>query len=206
MSTACARARDALSARLDGEDDDADRTLLEAHLPRCADCRGHAERLAAATRQVRLAAPAEVPDLSAAIVRTAGDRLAGRAAVRHERLGQLRTVLSLAGLVQVVLAIGSLAASGAHSGRDLAALELALGASFLLAATRPHLAGGLVPVIGLVTLASVATVVVEVAAGGVSLLSELTHLVPVVALPVARAIAAHDDGAGRTAGRMGAVT
>lgn len=206
MTTVCARAREASSARLDGEDDDTDRALLAAHLPRCAACREHAQRLAAVTRHARLATSAPVPDLSSAIVRAAGDELVGRAAARRERLGQLRAVLVLAGLVQVVLAVASLPANGAHSGRDLAALELALGASFLVAAARPHLARGLVPVIALVAVASLGTVVLEVAAGGTALLGELTHLVPIVALPVTRAIAAHGDRPAPPPRRIGATT
>jgi predicted anti-sigma-YlaC factor YlaD len=206
VTTVCARAREASSARLDGEDDDADRALLATHLPRCAACREHADRLAAATRHARLAPSATVPDLSSTIVREAGDALVGRATARRERLGQLRAVLTLAGLVQVVLAVASLPASGAHSGRDLAALELALGASFLVAAARPHLARGLVPVIALVALASLGTVVLEIAAGGTALLGELTHLVPVVALPVTRAIADHGDRPAPPPRRIGATT
>ncbi|GAA1526215.1 zf-HC2 domain-containing protein [Dactylosporangium maewongense] len=67
----CAAFREALSARLDGEDEPIEAALTDAHLRRCADCRAWHADAVTATRLFRVqqvpAQPAGVDDLLAAL-------------------------------------------------------------------------------------------------------------------------------------------
>jgi predicted anti-sigma-YlaC factor YlaD len=72
-----------------------------------------------------------------------------------------------------------------HLGRDLGALELALGIGFLVAAYQPHRAAGVLPIAAVAAGVVVVAVAIDLIAGRTSLLAELTHLselVGVVAL------------------------
>jgi predicted anti-sigma-YlaC factor YlaD len=187
----CAATRAAMSARLDDEATDHELELLAEHLPGCAACRDHEVSLRTLARRSRLAAAAEVPDLSADIVRATADAVAGRARRRTERRQQLQVVLGLAAVVQVGLAVVALVTTTTHGVRDLAAVELALGLSFGVAAWRPRHAAGMVPLVALVAAASVVVGAAEVVTGASRLVAELAHLLPLVTLPVIRALA-HD--------------
>lgn len=57
----CMQAREALSARLDGELPELDGVRLDAHLRVCADCRAHAADVAGATEGLRAAALEPAP-------------------------------------------------------------------------------------------------------------------------------------------------
>lgn len=120
------------------------------------------------TADILVAITAEVPDTA--------DR----------RQTNLRGLLALAGLVQVVIAIAALvdAGLGAHPARELAAWQLALGAGFALAAWQPVRAVGLLPIlavaVGFTLVAAIAN-----ALGGTSapsLTDEWVHLVEVIGL------------------------
>ena len=63
----CDALREALSARLDGEDPGVDDAALDAHVAGCRACRAWAEDAAALHRLVRVRAADPVPDLTAAI-------------------------------------------------------------------------------------------------------------------------------------------
>jgi hypothetical protein len=92
--SACARAREQLSARLDGAED-GDRPSLSAHLEHCAGCRAHErdlELLAAAFAALR--EPTSQADLWPAIERRARRR---RAALPAERLAA--ALVGFAGLI-----------------------------------------------------------------------------------------------------------
>ncbi|MFF5231630.1 zf-HC2 domain-containing protein [Dactylosporangium sp. NPDC000521] len=109
----CAAFREALSARLDGEDEPIDAALTDAHLRRCADCRAWHADAVTATRLFRVqqvpAQPAGADDLLAALdahgVLPAADvpsaprsglqRLARPAAWIRGRAGRARVVLAL---------------------------------------------------------------------------------------------------------------
>ena len=64
---ACERWREMLSAQLDGEDDPADRPLVDEHLAGCAGCREWLDR-AASVNRLTSTGMATAPDLSAAIL------------------------------------------------------------------------------------------------------------------------------------------
>jgi predicted anti-sigma-YlaC factor YlaD len=150
----CADWRDLLSARLDGEDDPADRNRTDAHLAGCAGCRGWLDRAATITRLTRTAPAAPVPDLT-------GPILAALPA-RDRRVPLLYGLLAAVGAVQLVLGLAQVGggATGAHSHagagltataghlwHESAAWNVAVGAGFLLVGVRRSRPTGLVPML-----------------------------------------------------------
>lgn len=175
-TSSCQPAREALSADLDGERSDLPPAEAHWHVATCAPCTRYARQLAPVTRQVRVATAEPVPDLTAPILTALA---ADRAAVGDGRLRELRVVVGLAGVVQVLLAIPTLLGTWApaiHAGRDLGALELALGLGLLLAAYQPHRAAGVLPVAAVAVAVVSVFAVVDVTAGRAAVLSELTHV------------------------------
>src|SRR5258705_11566604 len=64
----CTRIRDAISARLDTEDQGVESVVIDAHLETCAACRAFAASAERLHRPSRLAPAPEVPDLTPAIL------------------------------------------------------------------------------------------------------------------------------------------
>ena len=178
----CATIRASLSARLDGEESPVDAALVHRHLEVCATCATFAEELPAVARQLRVATAAEVPDLTAGILAslpTPQER------PRRVSTVQLRLLVALTGVVQVALAIPVLAGAlgpGLHHGRELGALQIAVGIALLLAAWDPVRSAGVLPVIVVVAGATVLIAVVDVAGGRAAVTAELAHLSELVGL------------------------
>lgn len=173
----CDQYREALSARLDGEDEGSAGQRLSVHLASCPGC---AEWYAAAQRVTRLVrvAPAEpVPDLSAAVLAAAGP------ARRRLRPGELllRAALGFVALAQLVLAGPSLlghdavmhSMHGAHEyGTWNAALAVALG----WVAARPRHAAGLLPLLTAFSVGLLVASVADLVDGYVPVARVATHL------------------------------
>lgn len=151
----CARCRDAISARLDGEGSPAEVPLIEAHVAACGSCRRFADDAARITRLARTAVAVEAPDVTAAVL---------AAAPRSRRpalIAALRVLLGLVGLAQLAVAVRGLLAvraSGAehagaylngaslhHFAHESAAWNLALGVGFCWVAWRSTRTSGMVP-------------------------------------------------------------
>lgn len=58
----CTQCREAISARLDGEDTEADRDTLDTHLATCRECRRFADEAARVTMLAHVALATEAPD------------------------------------------------------------------------------------------------------------------------------------------------
>jgi predicted anti-sigma-YlaC factor YlaD len=177
---ACGAVREVLSARLDGEPVDLPLDEVHAHLATCEPCAAFDAALPGVNRRVRVAAADAVPDLTAPILVALTD---DRRSVGDRRLRDLRVLIGLAGAVQLVLAVPvllGLAGPAFHLGRDLGALELALGLGLVLTAYQPHRAAGVLPIAAAATVVVLVGAVVDVAAGRATLAAELTHLSEVV--------------------------
>lgn len=177
---ACGPTRDALSASLDDEAAALPLDTVRHHLAACGPCAAFEASLVAVHRRVRVAAADEVPDLTAAILTAV--RADGRAD-GVERTRQLRGLVALAGVVQLVVALPVLLGAVApdlHLGRDLGAFEMALGAGLLLAAWQPRRAAGVLPIAAVATVLATVGGVLDVMAGRASVLAELTHLTELV--------------------------
>lgn len=162
----CATCREALSARLDGEADDADLILIETHLPTCAQCRAWEHDTARMSRTIRVRPAAGTPDLTAKILSAAVPPPA------RDPWPVWRAVLSVVGLAQFTLGLAQLlgvghiahgADGGAHLFNESAAWNTALGIGFTVAAVWTRLAAGMLPTLavfaGVLTVVSIGDVV-----------------------------------------------
>jgi predicted anti-sigma-YlaC factor YlaD len=208
----CEDFREAISARLDGEDLPGEADAVDAHLRTCADCRAFADRAARVTRltRVRLAEPE--PDLVEAVLAADPPR-----SVRTRAAGAVRLALGGLGVGQAALAISGIAAAAGHDHgavelaggsaehliHESSAWNLAIGVAFLLAATGSRRVTGLVPVLGAFIAALAVLSVLDLVGGRVEVERLLGHglaLAGLVLLIVLRRLADDGgDGAGRAA-------
>ena len=164
MGVKCDVAREALSARMDGEHLHVPGARVDAHLQSCLDCRrwlAEATELAQRTRQAGVNAG---PDLStrivaAAEVAPAGVRL-GRFSLAVSRV--VRYGLGVAGFAQLLVAAAQMSGAdfgmvavhehgpmtGAHLLNESTAWSLALGCGMVLAAIWSRAALGVAVVLG----------------------------------------------------------
>jgi predicted anti-sigma-YlaC factor YlaD len=171
----CDRWRDAISARLDGEDPGIDAALVDAHLERCAACRAFASSAAAARPAQRIGLAAEVPDLS---------RRVRKAVALADRAGRWSIVRALLFVVAVeiiafslpALVLGDEQGTGGHAARHLGAFTAAYGVGLLLVAARPARARTMLPVSVVLAGALVITAVVDLVDGRIPLVGEAQHL------------------------------
>ena len=98
--SSCDDVRLDLSARLDGEVDEATSARLDEHLSTCAACRVHEDALRSVKRAVALQAATPVRDLAPAITR---ELTRGAIAKRKERRSLLRTAIAAAAVTALVL-------------------------------------------------------------------------------------------------------
>ena len=175
-SPVCGLVRESVSASLDGETPVLTRPEVDAHLRDCAACVGHVERLAALDRTTARGDVVPAPARTQAILAALGEQAEARPA---RRMTELRVLVGAAGVAQLLLALPlllGLMGPDAHAGRDLGALQLALGVGFLVAALQPHRAVGVLPV-GIALAGAVLVVATaDVVTGQVTLVEELTHL------------------------------
>jgi predicted anti-sigma-YlaC factor YlaD len=154
----CEQCREALSARLDGEDDPGEQAMVDAHLAGCANCRAWWDDAAAVTRLARTGSAVPAVDVVAAVLPAAPGRGRFRLAVG------LRVLLGGLGAAQVFLGlaqVAALATAGGHAydvtvgggaspnhlWHESAAWNVALGAGFLWVASRRTRPAGIVPVL-----------------------------------------------------------
>ena len=119
----CADARVDLSARLDGELDEATERSLDLHLEQCAACRHEADALRGARRAVRIQPVERVPDLTRRImvaVENDGPRLRNRS----EWASRFK-VAGIAAAISALVFAGASLPLGGHQGDVASAGEIA---------------------------------------------------------------------------------
>jgi predicted anti-sigma-YlaC factor YlaD len=176
----CHDARSLLSASLDGEASAAEEAALGDHLRTCAGCRAFASDADALHRLVRVTPAADVPDLTAAILRSTAagetDRSGGR---------RLRLALVAVALVQVLLALPGVFATAEHTSH-LAAFDLALAAGFVWVAARPARAlSGFLPVGTVLVVVCAGLALADTVRGHGETLRIATHSLAVLGLTAA---------------------
>jgi predicted anti-sigma-YlaC factor YlaD len=152
----CEQIREALSARLDGEDTPDERAAADTHLKGCAACRQWLDDAAAVTRLARVGVVRPGRGVPDAVL----DAVPGRS--RARLVAALRMLLGLVGGVQFLLAVGQVAlpamtgmtmsghAEGAsldHLIHETAAWNLAVGAAFVYIAVRRSRPTGVLPIL-----------------------------------------------------------
>jgi predicted anti-sigma-YlaC factor YlaD len=190
----CTRYREAVSARIDGEDPGLPTEEIEAHLVECTGCRAWAD--AAASPALRsVASPADPVAVDPAVLARLVRPAAGDAAARHGLLSTLewRMVLAFIGLAQVALAWpGGVLDDGhasIHLAHELTAWDMGLAAGFLVVALRPARAWGMLPLVGVLVAAMVVTSGVDLASGHALLGRETVHALALAGLGCVWALA-----------------
>ena len=182
----CDTAREALSARIDGEAEPVPSARVDEHLETCEPCRQW--QAAAAEQTLRLRHLAGRSQLSAVRPAPVGQP----ALIRRPSVSWRRWALGAVGLIQSALAIAQgmgaelglpHAASAGHVLNESTAWSAALGVAMLAAAIRPMAAGGLAWVLFGFAGFLVLYEITDAHADHVSLDRPLTHL-PVVAAAV----------------------
>lgn len=173
----CILMREALSAEHDGEAPPAgvSPAAVRDHLVSCGGCAAFATALPDLdVRSQGRAVTSALPSTSAILT-----RLAAPGITRGPSVVQLRWLVGLAGASQLLLAVPmllGLMGPDVHAGRDLGALQLALGVGLALAALQPRRAAGVLPVAAVVAASTVVIAAIDVATGAASVAGELTHL------------------------------
>lgn len=175
----CERYREALSARLDGEDEPLRPAEVDAHLAGCPACRRWLDDAAAVTRLARTGPVPAGVDVTGAVLPAAPGPW--RARLRTT----LRVVLAGLGVAQLALGVlqttalraaaepsqlhGTMAdgATPGHLWHEAAAWNLAVGAGFLWAAVRRGRPGGIVPTLTVFVAALGVLSITDVLAGRV---------------------------------------
>jgi predicted anti-sigma-YlaC factor YlaD len=147
----CETFREALSARLDGEEEPLEPGVVDRHLTTCAPCRTWYARAGTLRRLLTVRAAPPVPDLTEVVLdripAPTGERWGARVALGLAAIGQL--ALAMAQLLGV--ATGMDARSGVamlgHLSHESTAWNLAVGAGLFWAAVRPRSAAGQLPVL-----------------------------------------------------------
>ncbi|WDZ82528.1 zf-HC2 domain-containing protein [Micromonospora cathayae] len=179
----CASCRDALSARLDGEESPGEGPALDAHLASCPSCRRWYDDAAEVGRLLRVALPTPpsrgIPDSVLAVAPSPWWARLSR--TLYGLLGVLGAGQFLLGVTQIgALARGThthtdQVASAGHLWHESAAWNLAIGAAFGLIAARRVRPAAMVPVltvfVAVLTLLSLG----DVGAGRVQVAWLLSH-------------------------------
>jgi predicted anti-sigma-YlaC factor YlaD len=183
----CTRFREAISARIDGEDPGLSTEDIDAHLADCADCRSWATAAASPALEA-LASPGDQaavdPALLAQLVRPAV--AAEPASPRLISTVEWRMVLALVGLAQVVLAWPGVFLDDGHASihlaHELTAWDMGLAAGFLVVAWRPARAWGMLPLVAVLVTAMAVTSGVDLASGHALLGREAVHALALAGL------------------------
>jgi predicted anti-sigma-YlaC factor YlaD len=190
----CTRFREAVSARIDGEDPGLPTREIDAHLAECPGCRAWAD--AAASPALRsVASPADPDAIDPALVARLVRPNAGARPAHQGLLSTLewRVVLAVIGLAQVVLAWpGGFLDDGhasIHLAHELTAWDMGLAAGFLVVAWRPARAWGMLPLVGVLVAAMVVTSGVDLASGHALLGRETVHVLALAGLGCVWALA-----------------
>jgi predicted anti-sigma-YlaC factor YlaD len=205
----CLRFREAISARLDGEDLGMPASELDGHLDGCAECAGWAAQAGRVTRRARLGAAPAVPDLTATVLAALPRELPGVAAAARSRLvgTGLRLALLVVGAAQAGLAWPALTSGKAamsapvHMAHETGAWNLGVAAAFLAVAAAPRLAAGALPFLGTFTALLVPVTLADLAAGRVTADRALVHVLLLAGFALVATVAWRD----RRRRRVGAV-
>jgi predicted anti-sigma-YlaC factor YlaD len=175
----CDRAREAISARIDGEDPGVPDGALEAHLAGCQACLDWEQRAHVITRRARLGGAFLDRDLTGRVLAAIPPaparrrmRLALRVALLAAALGQLAVTVPL-------LIMGHDHDAGAHAAHELGSFDLALAIAFAVGAIRPALSAGLAWTCGIAAAGLAGTAIADLLGGQAIGADEAQHLIAV---------------------------
>jgi predicted anti-sigma-YlaC factor YlaD len=179
----CEVAREALSARLDGEREPVPSARVDEHLGECAECRTWFDQVAEQARLLRRLAQSRPTITPLAPLRI--DPVTPR---RRSRMSWQRWALLGVALVQIVLAAAQAlglsvglahqhaSSSGDHLLNESTSFSIALGAAMIGAALWPRAAAGLAGVLTAYVGVLTVYVVLDALSGTVTVMRILTHV------------------------------
>ena len=178
----CERYREALSARIDGEDPGVAGPLIDAHLDACAECRAWASAAAAFGGSVEVG---DTPPLRPAVM----NEILDRSALLNQRqrpVAYWRVALAVIGALQLVviwlgLVLGDAQAAD-HTSRELTSWDLGLAVGFLVLAWFPWRAWGALPVVAVMVAFLAGTSLHDLAVGEATVGHEAAHMLQVAGL------------------------
>ena len=178
----CEIAREALSARMDGEHEPVPARRVDEHLAACPDCRQWQDELDSQMQLLRGLIAADRTRMTAVTDSVSQPALPET----RDGLDWVRIALAVVGGIQIVLAVLQAAgvsigvhvghSMGGHVVNESTAWSVALGVAMLVAAARPAAAMGLAIVGGVFTLVLTGYVVVDGLTGAVGAVRMLSHL------------------------------
>jgi RNA polymerase sigma-70 factor (ECF subfamily) len=187
----CEAAREALSARLDGERPQVPAQQVDAHLESCRGCRAWLIGAAVQTRRLASIESGEGPDLVQKIMASFDQQSpAYHRSMRWLRVRYRRWGLIAVGLFQVAIAAAQIsgidfgmvsshmhgAMSGEHLMHESTAWLLALGLAMVAAGVWPITAIGVAAITGVYSVALLSYVVVDAFAGAVTATRIASHM------------------------------
>jgi predicted anti-sigma-YlaC factor YlaD len=178
----CSRFREAVSARLDGEDPGVPGDRVDTHLATCPDCRAWAASAGSlpALTEAPLDRVAPDPGVLAALLDEARPRRGAFVTVREWRIA-----LGAIAVVQLVTAWPGVLPGGhasAHMAHELTSWDIGLAVGFLFLAWRPSRAWGALPLVALLVACLAGASVLDLVSGNALLGREAVHLLDVAGL------------------------
>jgi predicted anti-sigma-YlaC factor YlaD len=200
----CDRAREVISARIDGEDGGLPDGVLDAHLAGCGACRDWQHRAHEVTRRARLGGVFLERDLTAGVLAAVPPAGPGRWRRRLQRAGLAAVALAQAAITVPLLILGHDHGAGVHAAHELGSFDLALAVAFAVGAIRPSLSAGLAWPCGIAAVGLVITAVIDMIGGQTAGPDEAQHLIAVAGalLLLRQARAAGRAAAGPAAAAM----
>ena len=197
----CAEAREALSARMDGEDPGVTAADLERHLSSCNRCRTWDEQARHVTRRAVMRPAPSIPDVSVQVAAA----LPKRGPTRDRR--QLRRLLSrvlllIVACTQLGLAwwptsgAGVATATTTHTTREAVAAEVAAAVALLAVAWRPRLAGATATYLSALAAIIATVAAIDLVGGRVSPAQEVPHLTLLLGLLLVYSMAGRQTDSG----------
>jgi predicted anti-sigma-YlaC factor YlaD len=178
----CSRFREAVSARLDGEDPGVPDDRIDPHLATCPECRAWAASAGSlpALTEAPLERVAPDPGVLAALLDEARPRRGALVTVREWRIA-----LALISVVQLVTAWPGVISGGhasVHMAHELTSWDLGLAVGFLFFAWQPSRAWGALPLVALLVAGLAGASVLDLVSGNPLLGREAVHLLAVAGL------------------------
>jgi predicted anti-sigma-YlaC factor YlaD len=175
----CDRFREAISARIDGEDLGLPEGAVDAHLRDCGDCRAWRQRAHVVTRRARLGGLYLDHDLTPGLLAAVPAAATGRRRRFTQRAALAAVAAAQLAITVPLLLLGHDHGGGTHAAHELGSFDLALAISFAVGAFRPALAAGLAWPCAIAAAGLTGTAVIDWIGGQTPGADEAQHLVAV---------------------------
>jgi predicted anti-sigma-YlaC factor YlaD len=172
----CDLAREAISARIDGEDPGLPADVLDVHLASCAACRSWQQRAYGVTRRARLGGSFLDHDLSPQVLAAFPPAARGPRRLSVQRAGQAALAVAQLAITVPLLIFGHDHDAGAHAAHELGSFDLALATAFAVGAIRPALSAGLAWPCGIAAAGLARTAIADLIGGQTIGADEAQHL------------------------------